>query len=117
MRSEHLRLLAQASAMNDDEALASVAIGAAAQLGWRDPLTQRAMIGLAMKRGDHEDAARRFAALRATGSPLAGEDGLAAQVFAHPRARQELRRLLRENPRWATRWTDAELRQLRIAPD
>ncbi len=84
--AEHLRLLSQAQVATGNFDEAALTIQYAAQRGWRDTLSQRAMMELALQAGDMEEAARRFAALffrgtisddqlRAAGERIFGESG------------------------------------------
>lgn len=63
MPAEHLRLLGIAEFEAGEPDRASYAIQLAARRGWRDPLSQEAMMQLALAASDQSEAAKRFAAL------------------------------------------------------
>lgn len=100
MPAENLRMYAQARAIAGDEQEAATATILAAQRGWRDEPTQRAMLEIALGAGDHREAARRLAALWAQSQDRALIEPLANRVLAQEGARAEMARLLGEEPRW-----------------
>ena len=110
MPAENLRMYAQALALAGDEQEAAAAIILAAQRGWRDEPTQRAMLEIAVAAGDHSEAARRLAALWARTQDRALLEPLANRVLAQEEARAEMARLLTEEPRWQASFD-------RLAPD
>lgn len=110
MPAENLRMYAQASALGGDEQRAATAIVLAAQRGWRDEPTQRAMLEIALGAGDHREAARRLAALWGRGQDRALLEPLANRVLVQETARAEMARLLAEEPRWRASFD-------RLAPD
>ena len=61
--AEHLRLLANAQFKAEQVGEGSISVQIAAQRGWRDTLSQQAMLELALGAGDGAEAARRYAAL------------------------------------------------------
>lgn len=61
--AQHMRLLANAQFKADQPGQSAVTIQLAAQRGWRDILSQQAMLELALAAGDEAEAARRYAAL------------------------------------------------------
>lgn len=61
--AEHLALLAVAQARADMTEQAGVTIQMAARRGWREPVSQQAMLRLALAAGDEAEAARRYVAL------------------------------------------------------
>lgn len=61
--AEHLSLLAIAQARAGQNALAARTIQIAGQRGWREPLTQEAVLRLALDAGAQQEAARRYTAL------------------------------------------------------
>lgn len=100
MPAENLRMYAQARALAGDEQQAVAAIVQAAQRGWRDEPTQRAMLEIALEAGDRREAARRLAALWALSQDRALLEPLANRVLVQEDAREEMARLLAEEPRW-----------------
>ncbi len=110
MPAENLRMYAQARALAGDEQQAAAAIVQAAQRGWRDEPTQRAMLEIALRAGDHREAARRLAALWARRRDRALLEPLANRVLVQEDARAEMARLLAEEPRWQASFD-------RLAPD
>jgi hypothetical protein len=74
--AEHLTLLAVAQTKAGQPEQAGLTIQIAAQRGWREPVSQEAVLRLALDAGDKPEAARRFAALflrRATPDALLEE--------------------------------------------
>ncbi|MDJ0641449.1 MAG: hypothetical protein QNJ15_01400 [Erythrobacter sp.] len=61
--AQHMRLLANAQFMAEQTEQSAVTVQLAARRGWRDILSQQAMLELALAAGDEAEAARRFAAL------------------------------------------------------
>jgi len=61
--AEHIRLLANAQFKAEQIEQGSMTVQVAAQRGWRDTLSQQAMLELALAAGDGAEAARRYAAL------------------------------------------------------
>jgi hypothetical protein len=61
--AEYLTLLAVAQAKAGEEQAAGLAIQIAGQRGWREPVSQEAVLRLALGAGDKAEAARRYAAL------------------------------------------------------
>lgn len=59
----HFRLLAAAQFNVDEVAAAGQTVQIGAKRGWRDTLSQEAMLRLALQAGDKPEAARRYAAL------------------------------------------------------
>lgn len=110
MPAENLRMYAQACALAGDEQQAAAAIVQAAQRGWRDEPTQRAMLEIALEAGDRREAARRLAALWALSQDRALLEPLANRVLVQEDARGEMARLLAEEPRWKASFD-------RLAPD
>lgn len=110
MPAENLRMYAQARALAGDEQQAVAAIVQAAQRGWRDEPTQRAMLEIALEAGDRREAARRLAAWWALSRDRALLEPLANRVLVQEDARAEMARLLAEEPRWKASFD-------RLAPD
>jgi hypothetical protein len=61
--AEHLTLLALVQARAGERAQAGITIQIAAQRSWREPISQDAVLRLALAANDEAEAARRFAAL------------------------------------------------------
>lgn len=61
--AENLTLLAAAQAKASQSKQAAMTIQIAAQRGWREPLSQEAVLRLALAAGDEAEAARRYTAL------------------------------------------------------
>lgn len=110
MPAENLRLLAQALALAENEAEAGTAIQQAARRGWRDPVTQRTMLEMALAAGDYPEATRRLAAIWARSPDRATLQPVANRVLSNDQARAEMARLLRSKPRWSASFE-------RIAPE
>lgn len=114
--AETLRILAMAqfSAGQSDAGIKTIQI--AAQRGWRDPLTQSAMLQIAMSAGDEAEAARRFTALMLR--PEIGDTELhdvAASLFALPDSAAAL--TLIDILAGTERWQNAFLRRgARVLP-
>ncbi|MEP0391132.1 MAG: hypothetical protein ABJ205_02875 [Erythrobacter sp.] len=104
--ARHLRSLAQAQIIAGNNEASALAIQYAAQRGWRDSLTQEAMMRLALAAGDRPEAARRYAALflnRRIKQTLLVEAGVA--VF--PDVGGEERAILAEIVAGSERWRSA----------
>lgn len=85
MPAEHLTLLAAAQVRAGRPEAAGLTVQLAAKRGWREPLSQEAVLGLALDAGDRPEAARRFAALFRNGSTADAKLAeLAPKVFAAP---------------------------------
>ncbi len=65
--AQHLRLLASAQFKAEQVESGSQTVQIAAQRGWRDPLSQQAVLELALAVDDRAEAARRYAALLLNG--------------------------------------------------
>lgn len=104
MRQEHHRMLAQAQLMlgQDEQAIESIQRGARA--GWRDPMTQEALLRLAIAAGNDVEATRRLAALWAVSKTVEPVRPYASQVLNRESAQTEMARLLKSNPRWAAKF-------------
>ena len=81
----------------------AVTVQLAARRGWRDPLSQQAMLELALGAGDGAEAARRYAALllnSETENELLAE--LAARTFSEPEgaARVAFSKIVAGGQRW-----------------
>ena len=61
--AEHLRILSQAQLEAGEVARGALTIQYAAQRGWRDGISQEAMLRFALQAGDMAEAARRYTAL------------------------------------------------------
>ena len=116
MPARHLRLLAQAHFAAGDNEASALAIQYAAQRGWRDSLSQEAMMQIALAAGDRSEAARRYAALfliRRTDPALLEQAG--SLVF--PEAGAPERAVFAEIVRGADRWQNSFLsRGARVMP-
>jgi len=101
--AEHIRLLANAQFKAEQIEQLSVTVQVAAQRGWRDTLSQQAMLELALAAGDGAEAARRYAALllnSETENELLVE--LGTRTFAQPNgaARTTLAEIVNGGERW-----------------
>ncbi len=99
--AEHLRILAIAQALNQNDTGSLQTLQTASQRGWRDPITQEAVLRLAIETGNHREAARRYAALMAmpnTSNPLLSELGEAA--LETPDGRSTFAAVLAPAKRW-----------------
>ena len=101
--AEHLRVLAAAQFKAGNLEAGSRTIQIAAKRGWRDPLSQEAVLRLAIAAGDQPEAARRFAALflsNETDDTLLRE--LAPPVFSEAEgpARNTLTEIVVGGERW-----------------
>lgn len=67
MPAEHLSVLAMAASANDDIDTTLRALEAAATRGWRDPISQKAVIEAAITDGNYEQAAQRLVAMWSLG--------------------------------------------------
>lgn len=116
MPARHLRLLAQAHFAAENNEASSLAIQYAAQRGWREPLSQEAMLQIALVAGDRPEAARRYAALflmRGIDRNFLEETG--PKVF--PEAVGQERAMFAEIVRNAERWQNTFLtRGSRVLP-
>ena len=112
MPAEHLRMLAEAHLLSGNNSAASTAIQMAGQRGWRDPVTQRAMLAMAQENGDHTQAARRYLALWIVLPNRAQLTPLAESIFTHPAARTEAARLLSNRKIWQRSFICSGLPQL-----
>lgn len=114
--AEHLRLLTQAQIEAGEANAATITIQYAAQRGWRDAITQQAMVQIALEVGDKPQSARRYAALfmiRGIEEELLKE--LGAQVLAQPRGQE--RAVFAEIVSGADRWHNTFLqRGARVMP-
>ncbi|MEM8724118.1 MAG: hypothetical protein AAGE86_01215 [Pseudomonadota bacterium] len=101
--AQHMRLLANAQFKAEQTEQSAVTVQLAARRGWRDILSQQAMLELALAAGDEAEAARRFAALllnsRTEDEVLAD---LGARTFANPdsEARPTFTEIVRGGERW-----------------
>ncbi len=100
MPAEHLRMLAEAHLLSGSNETASTAVQMAGQRGWRDPVTQRAMLAMAQEIGDHKQAARRYLALWIIALDRPQLAPIAKSIFAHPATRAEAARLLSTRKIW-----------------
>ncbi|MHA7820237.1 MAG: hypothetical protein ACX930_11375 [Erythrobacter sp.] len=101
--AEHLRLLSQAQFAAGRLEEGTITIQYAAQRGWRDPLSQEAMLRLAIYAGDSPEAARRYAALflrRDTKDALLKEVGPAVLAEPGGAGRQTLIEIVGGGERW-----------------
>jgi len=116
MPARHLRLLAQAHLAAGNNEASALAIQYAAQRGWRDSLSQEAMMRIALAAGDRPEAARRYAALfliRRT-DPTSLEQ---AGPLVFPEAGAPERAVFAEIVRGADRWQNTFLsRGARVMP-
>ena len=114
--ARHLRLLAQAHFAAGNNEASALAIQYAAQRGWRDRLSQEAMMQIALAAGDREEAARRYAALflnRRTEQAMLEEIG--PSVFPETGAPE--RAVFAQIVRGADRWQNTFLaRGARVMP-
>lgn len=114
--AENLRLLAQTQFAAGQIENGTRTIQYAAQRGWRDPLSQEAMLRIALDAGDTAEAARRYAALflrRDTEDALL--EDLGAIVLAEPMG--DGRQTLITITAGGERWHDQFLRRgMRIMP-
>lgn len=101
--AEHLRLLSQAQFAAGQLEESTITIQYAAQRGWRDPLSQEAMLRLAIYAGNAPEAARRYAALflrRDTKDALLEEVGPAVLAEPGGAGRQTLIEIVGGGERW-----------------
>lgn len=98
--AEHLRLLSQAAALEEDTPRSLAALEAASMRGWRDPVAQLAAAQAALLQRQPEAAAQRIAALFATGAFLDETPALAAQLLAEPAGQAAFARQLANPARW-----------------
>lgn len=102
--AEHLALLAAAQAKHGFAKQSEGSLLLAAQRGWRDPGTQLAVLEISIAVENGTEAARRFAALMATDGNDETLRTAAERVFVMPDARQEMARILANEPRWQDRF-------------
>lgn len=108
--AEHLTLLAVALAKAGREAEAAATIEQAARRGWREPVAQEAMLGLALDAGDGAETARRFTALfLRQETPDALLTALGLEVFSAGAAAGAARKTMAEIVAGGTRWHAAFL--------
>lgn len=100
MPAEGLTLLGLAAIANGDQDLALRALGAASERGWREPIAQLASGEAALQQGDHTVAARRAAALLATGTLTDPALALLARLLATPDGRAAFARQLAAGGHW-----------------
>lgn len=108
--AQHMRLLANAQFKAEQAEQSAVTVQLAARRGWRDILSQQAMLELALAAGDEAEAARRFAALllnTRTENEVLAE--LGARTFANPEG--EARTTFTEIVRGGDRWHEFFLRR------
>lgn len=101
--AEYLALLAVAQAKAGQDEASGLTIQIAGQRGWREPLTQEAVLRIALGAGDKAEAARRYAALfLRTETPDALLIELGPQVFDAPGgpAEQTLAEIVAGGERW-----------------
>ncbi len=101
--AQHMRLLANAQFKAEQVEQSAVTVQLAARRGWRDILSQQAMLELALAAGDDAEAARRYAALllnSRTEDEVLAE--LGARTFANPdgEARSTFTEIVRGGERW-----------------
>lgn len=105
--AEHLALLSAAQSQDGAIEQSQISLQLAARRGWRDPGTQTALLEISIATENGTEAARRFAALLATDGNDVAVRSTAGRVFAIPDARQEMARLLANEPRWQDRFKRA----------
>ncbi len=101
LAAEHLRTLAIAQVLSQNDAASLQTLQAASRRGWRDPITQEAVLRLAIETGNHSEAVRRYAALMAmpnTSDALLTELGEAA--LHTPEGRNTFAAVLAPAERW-----------------
>lgn len=92
--AEHLRLLAQAAALRDDQERAIAALEAATTRGWRDPVVQLAAGQSALMQGQYEAATQRLGAMFASNIAPQQRDALMAELVKSPGGRDAFARYL-----------------------
>jgi len=103
--AEHLTLLAVAQTNAGLPEQAGLTIQVAGQRGWREPLSQEAVLRLALAAGDQPEAARRYAALLLrSATPDALLQELGEQVLGEPEGpgRQTIIDIVSAAERWQT---------------
>ncbi|MBE5074515.1 hypothetical protein IM511_09375 [Erythrobacteraceae bacterium E2-1 Yellow Sea] len=100
MEAAHLRMLAQAQFVANQEGVGVQTLQIAGRLGWRDMATQHAMLRLALAAGDDAEATRRLAAIWALSDDRAEIAPIATAVLTRKTAQVEFVRLLKVEPRW-----------------
>lgn len=100
MGAAHLRMLAQAQFVANQDGVGVQTLQIAGRLGWRDMTTQHAMLRLALAAGDDAEATRRLAAIWALSDDRAEIAPVATAVLTRKAAQVEFVRLLEAKPRW-----------------
>lgn len=103
--AEYLALLAVAQAKDGQMEAAGRTIQIAGQRGWREPVTQEAVLRLALAAGDKPEAARRYAALflrRQTPDALLKELGPAVLAEAGGEGQATIAAIVIGAERWRT---------------
>ncbi|MEP3052404.1 MAG: hypothetical protein ABJO41_13675 [Erythrobacter sp.] len=99
--AEHIRMLALAQAVSDENSGALATFQFAAQRGWRDPIVQDTMLRLAIAAEDPGESARRFAALIANpSSDLELLKELGPGALNSAASRQAFAVILAQSERW-----------------
>ncbi len=87
MPAESLSVLALAALTTGDGTMASEALGAASQRGWREPISQLASGQAALQQGEFAIVAQRVSALLATGELREPAMALLAELLEQPDGR------------------------------
>lgn len=99
--SRALSLYGTVQLASGQNAAARKTFALAAELGWRDPITQRYWFDAAMRAGDVSLASRRLDALLRQKSDLPDRDALLRQILAFNEGRSAIAERLRADPEWA----------------
>lgn len=96
----HLTALALAASANGDGEMALRALESAASRGWREPMSQMAVVEASLLDGNYDQAAQRLVALWSVDGRRERLGSLTARMFESPEGRAAFAQVMPDTERW-----------------